>query len=143
MTQREIQNEISRLQIMLREEEEKEREEHRKQARKFVGKCYRSPGADVQVLKIIGIPITKLYMSGQNYNEYQFPALFLEYPNQLKEKSIDDQLDEFSPLQFDTIYFNIKNNAPGYDGNYVEITNEEFNAEFDKCINHFKELIGV
>lgn len=142
MTRREIQNEISRLQLMLREAEEQEREQHREQARKFVGKCYR--GSDGQVFKIISIPITKLYMTGQRYNEYQFPALFLKYPTELKEKYIDNQLDEFSPFEIDTVYFNIKNNVPGeYNDSYDEITNEEFNIELDKCINHFKELIGA
>ena len=142
MTQREIQNEISRLQVMLREAEEQEREQHREQARKFVGRCYIGP--DGQVFKIISIPITKLYMTGQSYNEYQFPALFLKYPTELKEKYIDNQLDEFSPFEIDTVYFNIKNNVPGeYNGSYDEITNEEFNIELDKCINHFKELIGA
>lgn len=42
MTLKEINDEISRLRNIARELENKEREENKELARKFVGKCYKS-----------------------------------------------------------------------------------------------------
>lgn len=143
MTRRELDAEIGRLQAERRKLEEQERVQHQEQARKFVGKCYRD--AKGQVLRIIGIPITKYQMTGSIYNKYWFPAMLLRYPTPLSERMMRDTLDEFSPLCIDEVYFNIENGTPVGDfcSKYTEITQEEFREEFDKCINHFKELIGV
>lgn len=137
MTRKEIQKEISRLQVMLREAEEQEREQHRERARKFVGKCYKSIYGDR--FKIIGVPRTRLLMTGVAYNKYQFPAIFLQYAYMPREQYICDET-EFAPCYYDEVNFNIDSLDTSI---YQETTSEEFNAEFDKCIKHFKEQINV
>lgn len=146
MTHKEIDAEISRLQALKRELEEKEREEHREKARKFVGKCYKSNNGNVA--KIIGIPQTIHHMTHVEYNQYQFPAVFLNHTDMPREQCVRCELDRFRPLYCDTIYFNIAKELPGsillsQEDQWEEITPEEFDEEFDKCIKHFKEQIKV
>lgn len=146
MTLKEARDEMYRLQSLVRKLEEKDRDKHREAARKFVGKCYKSPAGEI--LKIIGIPRTYLYMHGDEYNEYQFPAVFLQYPKMPKERCIRDELDEFAPCYCDTVYLNIEVGAPARRVGrdlvwYEELTPEEFDVEFDKCMAHFKEQIKV
>lgn len=139
-----IDKEIAKLQTMRRELEEQEREQHKEQARKFVGKCYRSRKGNV--IKIIGIPRTYLYMRGIEYDKYQFPAIFLNYPDVLQEAITgDDCLYNFSPICCDTVRLDIDKGIPNsWDVVYdEEITEQEFNVEFDKCIKSFKEKINV
>jgi hypothetical protein len=147
VTLKEIQKEIDRLNILKRQLEEQVREAHRQQARKFVGKCYKSENG--KLIKIIDIPRTFLAMTHSQYNEYQFPAIFLNYPDNLpRNKYINDDSDDFSPVYYDTIYMDIKRGIPE-EGlvicheDYTEITKEEFDAEYDKCMAHFKELTNV
>ena len=140
----EIQAEIRRLQALERQLEEEEIDKHRETARKFVGKCYKSPKGEI--LKIIGIPRTYMYMSGNKYEKYQFPAVFLRNPDMPREMCLRDDLDEFTPCCCDTVYINIEEGAPGcglFDGIYKEISKEEFNKEYDKCMTSFKEKINV
>lgn len=146
MTLKEVQKEIDRLNAIKRELEEQEREAHRQAARQFVGKCYKSDEGNVA--KIIGIPRTIHHMTHVVYNPYQFPAVFLNYPDMPREEGIHCKLDEFTPLYYDTIYLDIKNEHPGrslmfWEDQWEEITQEEFNEEFDRCIEHFKEQINV
>ena len=144
MTIREIDKEIAKLQAMRRDLEKQEREQHQEQARKFVGKCYRSRKGSV--IKIIGIPRTYLYMNGTEYDKYRFPAIFLNYPDIAREAIIrNDELYEFSPISCDTVHLDIEKGIPNdWDVVYdEEITEQEFNAEFDKCIKSFKEKINV
>ena len=71
------------------------------------------------------------------YSRY-FPVLRLNYsrfPNWCEE------FEEYlTPCFHDEIYFDIRYETPA---NMTEITQEEFNAEFDKCIERFKEQIDV
>lgn len=146
MTLKEARDEMYRLQSLVRKLEEEERNKHREAARRFVGKCYKSSKGEI--LKIIGIPRTYVYMTGDNYNEYQFPAVFLQYPDMLRERMIRDELDEFAPCYCDNIYLNVNVGVPTQTINwnsveYEEIAPEEFDAEFDKCMASFKEKIKV
>lgn len=145
MTLKEIDDEIFKLQTMRRELEKEEREKHKEAARKFVGKCYKYKDS---ILKVIDVPRTLLTMVGEDYNEYQFPAVFLQYPKSPRNEYIRDDLDDFAPCYCDNIYIDIKRGMPGCPalgecGQYQEISQEKFNAEFDKCIEYFKERIGV
>lgn len=146
MTLKEAKDEMYRLKNIVRELEEKEREAHREDARKFVGKCYKDGSG--KALKIIGIPRTYQRMMGTDYNPYQFPAVFLQYPDTPREQCIRDELDEFAPCYCDTVYINVEKGVPGCglqvkSDIYQEITKEEFDAEFDKCMVSFKEKINV
>lgn len=145
MTLKEVNKEIDRLKVVQRELEEQEREAHRQAARQFVGKCYKSNKGNV--IKIVGVPRTFVAMTHTSYNPYQFPAIFLQYAKMPRERYIHDDSDEFLPTYYDTVYLDIKKGIPcmneilNYEV-YQEITQEEFNVEFDKCIAHFKEQIG-
>lgn len=147
MTLDEVRDEIVRLENIERELEEKEREAHRNVARRFVGKCFESSGG--VVIKIIGIPRTILRMRGSEYNEYQFPAVFLKCPDQPDEVCFGDgELDKILPFYCDTIYFNIDCGIPGCaigdtGSSWKEITVEEFNIKLEKYIVRFKELINA
>lgn len=153
MTREEIQKEIDRLTAMKRELEKEERETHKQQARQFVGKCYKrydraNCESEGVFCKIISTPIEIWDMYRTAYNPYQFPALFLQFPERPSERSYKhSDIDEFVPCYCDTIYLDVKRGRPGSilrdDEYFEEVTQEEFNAEFDKCIAHFKEQINI
>ena len=145
MTLKEVRDEIDKLRQIEYELEEEERERHKAAAQKFVGKCYKYKD---KFLKIIDVPRSCITMTGVVYNEYQFPAVFLEYPEEPRNKYIRDTLDEFVPCYCDTVYLNVKLGKPGCPTlgeceKYQEISQEEFAAEFDKCIESFKEQISI
>lgn len=139
MTLKEINDEISRLRNIARELENKEREENKELARKFVGKCYKSDSGSI--VKIIGIPRTLLMLSGERYEENMFPAVFLHDPKFPCERYCQDDIDEFAPCSCGTVCFNIKDGKPMFFDE--EITQEEFNVELDKCIIKFKEMLNT
>lgn len=135
MTLNEIQKEIDRLNAIKREIKEQEFNTYSAKAAQFVGKCYRS--IDGKVFKILAVP-QRIYAGDfqWHYREHHFPALFLR-----EDSFLSDYLDEFTPCYCDEIYFDTtESSSPRY---ATEITQEEFNAEFDKCIAYFKEQINV
>lgn len=137
MTLEEVQKEIDRLNAIKRELEVKDLEHYESRARQFVGKCYRNH--EGQVIKIIGIP-QRVYGGDfqWHYKKHYFQALYLQYASLPDEH---DYYDDFAPCYCDEIYFDVTQFERPYD--YIEITKEEFNEEFDKCIAHFKEQIDV
>lgn len=146
MTLKEVRTEISRLQNIERQLERENREKHQVAAQQFVGRCYRYKKDTF--LKIIDVPRVHSTMTGERYNEYQFPAVFLKYPKKPNNRYIRDDLDEFYPCYCDTVYLNIDIGKPGCPTygeheHYQEISQEEFAAEFDKCMESFKEQIGI
>lgn len=147
MTLKEVKEEIYRFETIKNQLEEQEREVHRQAARKFVGKCYKSNKG--RVIKIIDVPRTRSAMTHVDYNKYQFPAVILHYPEKLpRNRYIIDDSGNFRPIFYTTVYLDIEKGIPG-DGvlfqtdQYEEITEEEFETEFDKCMEHFKELIDM
>jgi hypothetical protein len=148
MTLKEVQNEISRLRSIEKRLEKEEREKHKAAAREFVGKCYKR--SDGVVLKIVSIPVETWDRYGANYNQYQFPALFLQYPSDINDRRYQVvDIDEFVPCYCDNVYLDINRGVPGLNAtlrenhSYQEISQEEFAAEFDKCIESFKEQLGM
>lgn len=146
MTLKEVKAEISRLQNIERQLERENRETHQVAAQQFVGRCYRYKKDTF--LKIIDVPRVHSTMTGERYNEYQFPAVFLQYPKKPNNKYVRDDLDEFYPCYCDTVYLNIDLGKPGCPTygepeHYQEISQEEFAAEFDKCMESFREQIGI
>ena len=137
MTLKEVNDEISRLQILQRKMREEEIDNHKEMVRQFVGKCYRADGI---VFKIIGVPRTRLTMTARIYNEYQFPALVLQYTNKPCDTYISDD-DNFYPCYYDDIYFNLWDDDSNQPKSLYEISKEEFDAEFNKCIEHFKRQV--
>lgn len=138
MTLEEINDEISRLQIIQRQMREEEENKHRAMALQYVGRCYRSFYG--QFIKIIGVPRTRLTMTSKIYNAYQFPAVVLQYTHKPNETYIIDG-DEACPFYYDDVYFNLWDDDSSQPKSHYEITKEEFDAEFNKCVEHFKRQI--
>lgn len=144
MTLAEVRAEIDRLQRLKRELEDEEREAYKEIAQKFVGRCYRK--GDGTVFKIVSVPIESWSGHGTVFNEYQFPAIFLEYPEKLKPRyyKTPRPIDEYVPCYGDTVYLDVNKGVPGNNNwSCEEIASEEFDTEFDKCIEYYKELIGI
>lgn len=138
MTLKEVNDEISRLQALQRQMREDEINKHKEMVRQFVGKCYRSYNGCV--IKIIGVPRTRLTMTSSIYNEYQFPALVLQYTNKPCDTYISDE-DNFYPCYYDDVYFNLWDDDSKQPKSFYEISKEEFDAEFNQCIEHFKRQV--
>lgn len=138
MTLKEINEEIAKLQALKRQMEDIDVEENKKLARQFVGKCYRVHGT--YFIKILGIPRTQLTLHGRHYNEYQYPVLILNYPEKLRDTYIGD--DDFYPCHYEDLHFDLwRGDKSKCAIDYHEITEEEFELEFNKCIKHFKKQI--
>lgn len=138
MTLDEINVRIAELQAIKRRMEEAGVEKNKQLARQFVGKCYRLNSG--RVIKIIGIPRTQLTLHNSHYNQFQYPALVLKYPDKLSNTFICD--DELYPCNYEDVYFDLwrgdKSKCASY---FHEITKEEFDVEFNKCIEYFKKQI--
>lgn len=94
-----ILSEIYTLQEKVKELERIEREEFQERAKAYVGKCYRYTDKDVY-FKIINVPQVKYTLTGSNFNEYQFPAFY-----------VDKETDE-TPFFNDTAYLNMDYGIP-------------------------------
>jgi len=138
MTLKEINAEISRLQALQRQMREEEINQHKEMARKFVGKCYRS--SDGSIFKIIGIPRTRLTMMESIYNQYQFPALVLQYPDKPRETYISDD-EDFVPFCYDEVYFNVWDDKSMSKLRFHEMSKEAFDARFNECLERYKKQI--
>lgn len=137
MTLKEINDEISRLQVLQRQMREEEINQHKEMARQFIGKCYRIDGL---VFKIIGVPRTRLTMTSSIYNPYQFPALVLHYANKLRDIYVSEE-DNFYPCYYDDVYFNLWDDDSKQPKSFYEISKEEFDVEFNKRIEYFKKQV--
>lgn len=138
MTLKEINDEISRLQILQRQMREEEINKYKEMARQFVGKCYTS--SDGSIFKIIGIPRTRLTMTASIYNEYQFPALVLQYPDKPSDTYIVDD-DNFCPFCYEEVYFNVWDNKSNNKLLFHEMSKEAFDARFNACLERYKKQI--
>lgn len=128
MTIKEIDNAIDNLRIERRKLEKQEREEFIKNAQKHVGRCFKIN--DKIYAKVLSVPVAKQHMTYEEFNQYQYPAIFLK------------QCDDGSPFELDTLFsgaWGVGNPMVGY--KYEEITQEEFNREFDIRMNEFMREI--
>lgn len=136
MTLAEVMAEIDRLQAIKRELESIDQVEYDKRCKKFVGRCYKYDNG--RIFKILAIPRKYLDVDFHSrYNKYNFPVLVL---NTASFPLPCDYFDDFVPCYCDEVFFDIDKYKMPY--NTIEITSEEFDTEFDKCIAHFKELVG-
>ena len=136
MTLEEVQKEIDRLHAIKRELESVEQRDYDEKCKVFVGRCYKYDDSG-RIFKILAIP--RKYLEADfhyRYNKYKFPTLVL---NTASHPLPYDYFDDFVPCYCDEVFFDIDKYTTPYKS--TEITQEEFNAEFDKCIAHFKELI--
>ena len=125
MTIKEINKQIHELECQRRELEKKEIEEFKLEAVNNVGRCFIING---KYAKVIDIPQEEWDMSGNwHYNKYQYPALYLS--------------DELVPFYEDTLFsgaWGVGNNVLN---DYTEISPEEFEIEFEKKLNEFRNKI--
>lgn len=125
MTIKEINKQIHELELQRRELEKKEVEEFKLEAVNNVGRCFIING---KYAKVINIPQEEWDMSGNcHYNKYQYPALYLS--------------DELVPFYEDTLFSGAWGVGHDILNKYVEITPEEFEIEFEKKLNKFRNKI--
>ena len=74
MTIKEIDAEMNRLRNLRYELEKTEIAEFKKNAQQHVGRCFKADGCYVMVL---GVPEEQSTMTGFDFNQYQFPALYI------------------------------------------------------------------
>lgn len=133
MTLKEIDEEIKRLKRLRDVERDKEIAELQKTAEKNVGRCFEVNGIYV---KVVGVPQDKYQFAGDNFNPYQYPAIYLDY---------DDvkTLPNCIPFYSETLYSGAwgEGGNPSFERKCREISREEFNEEFEKRIREFREKI--
>jgi len=126
MTVKEIDKQITELRNLRYEEEKKEISEFKENAKVNVGRCFLINGS--RYAKVIDIPQEEPTITGFNFNQYQYPALYLRSAKH--------------PFEFDTLF-----SAAWGDGHemlgteYKEISKEEFNTKFNEITEAFKKRI--
>ena len=109
-------NAIKELDEARRELQKKKDEIFRKEAVKHVGRCFRHGD---EYVKIIGVP------DDDEWNKYYFPTICL--------LSSDEY--EMLPFMYDS------DNLDTLNINYIEISQDEFNAEFKRRIDTFRNKV--
>lgn len=131
MTVEEINAKIQELRNLCYEAEKKEIESFKKDAKKNVGRCFIVNGS--QYVKVIDVPREKATMTGISFNQYQYPALYLT-------TKLDP--DDIVPFSEDTLFSGAWGEGCDSPGDtYQEITMEEFDTEFNRRINEFKNVV--
>ena len=125
MNIKEINKQIHELERQRRELEKKEIEEFKLEAVNNVGRCFIING---KYAKVIDIPQEEWDMSGNwHYNKYQYPALYLS--------------DELVPFYEDTLFSGAWGVGNNILNDYTEISPEEFEIEFEKKLDEFRNKI--
>ena len=123
MTIKEIDKQITELRNLRYEAEKKEIAEFKEKAKANVGRCFLINGS--RYAKVIDIPQEEPTMTGFNFNQYQYPALFLGSRKR--------------PFKFDTLFSAAW--GEGHDclnTDYKEISSEEFQTKFDEILDDFR-----
>ena len=126
MTIKEIDRQICELRAKRQELEKVEREEFLKSAKNNIGRCFKVNGV---YAKVLDVPQVKSFATHIDFNKYQYPTIFL------------GGTDGYT-FELDTLF-----SAAGGVGhntlnvNYEEISKEEFNAEFDRRIGKFVQMV--
>lgn len=123
-TIKEIDKKISELNIQKKILEKKKIEDFKIYAKKNVGRCFIVEG---KYCKVVSIPQEKSTMTGIDFNKYQYPAIFLT--------------DDFVPFEEDYLFSGIWGDCNPNIVEAKEITQAEFETEFTKRINKFKEIM--
>ena len=138
MTLDEVQDEIDKYNSIKRQLIEEERKCYTAKAKQYVGKCYKMERSGI-VFKILREPIRVCDVDCHyRYDKNIFSALFLNYPT---FPNTDYTFKNFKPFYCNDLYFNI--DTMECPKGATEITSEEFDAEFDRHVKYFKELISV
>lgn len=125
---KEIDNKIVDLQDEQRNLYGQRNEAFKKEAQKHIGRCFKINGE--HYVKVVGVPEEQFDMNMRLcFNEYLFPAIFL------------DNEEGCVPFVYDVLH----SEAWGVGGigmsKYEEISQDEFNAEFKRRIDIFRNKI--
>lgn len=126
MTIKEIDRQICELRAKRQELEKVEREEFLKSAKNNIGRCFKVNGV---YAKVLDVPQVKSCTTHIDFNKYQYPTIFL------------GGTDGY-PFELDTLFsdaWGVGHNTLNV--NYEEISKEEFNAEFDRRISKFVQMV--
>lgn len=99
----------------------------KQEAKKNVGRCFLINNC--KYVKVVDIPQEEYSVTRTIFNRCQYPALFLTN-------------DSYEPFEYDTLF-----SAAWGEGKeirnvkYKEISKEEFNKEFERVLQEFKERI--
>lgn len=132
MTIKDIEKEISQLQMKKHELVRQEAKEFQEKAKENVGRCFIV--GKRTYCKVIGIPHIKETKTGPYINEYQYPAIEISHDF--------DDLDDPIPFHYTTIFsgaWGVGNNLLGE--TYKEITPQEFEEEFNKRLEEFRQKV--
>lgn len=125
MTIKEINEKIAELNREKQKIEEENRKTFLESAQANVGRCFKVGGLFV---KVLDVPQEKRTMNGPFFNQYQYPALWLKHENGL-------------PFCTGTLFSAAWGVGNDCINDYEEISNEEFNVEFDRRIDEFVKMI--
>ena len=120
MTIQEIDKQIAALQEERKRLCKEKLEMELKSAETFVGRCFCAGG---EYAKVLGAP------------EQQWDEFFHSYYNTSELPALIIDIDDDEPFSFYTI-------NPKYPG-WKEISQEEFNAEFEKAVVRLRERAGI
>lgn len=98
------------------------KKDYQEQVRKYVGKCYKYTKKEVY-FKIINVPQTVMTSTGPFFNEYRFPAVFLDgaedvpfyidnvyldpligIPEKYSNPKMGEQVEEITSATFDLVF---------------------------------------
>ena len=132
MTIREIDDEIERLRNEKYKLEHEAIAEFRPYAQTNVGRCF---SVNNTLVKVIDIPEDDSYNRNYFYNKYQYWGLYLN-------ADINGTRESIIPFYEDNVFSGIwgEGNLPSHI-KCEEITKEEFNKEFIKRLDEFRERI--
>lgn len=125
MTIKEIDEKISKLKMERRKLEKEDREKFLESAKSNIGRCFK---VNKSLVKVLDIPEVTETMTGSYYNEYQYPAIWLEN-------------EEGVPFYIDTIFSGAWGIGHDVINKYKEISKEEFNTEFDRRVAEFVKMV--
>lgn len=102
------------------------------QAKSNVGRCFYDTKTNVYV-KIIDVPHSEFDDTCSHVNRYQYPAIFIG-----KNSSY---VDDIIPFYIDTLFSGAWGEGHSLINPYREISKEEFDKQFVKTIERFKECV--
>ena len=90
---------------------------------------------DGQYVRVLDVPQEQWDRTGNpHFNRYQYPALFLGY-------EVDD-VERIIPFYYDTLFSGVWGDGNNLlEKNVFEITREQFEKEFNRRIDEFKQKI--
>lgn len=120
----ELNHQDCALRSKMRELEEQKREIFKEQAKENIGRCFIIDNKTY--VKVINIPQEAWYKSGINFNEYQYPALYIKPGHNV-------------PFEEDDLFSGAWGvGSDPFKTEYKEITQEEFNQKFEEVLEDFK-----